>query len=617
MFRKSFWIMGLALIVVALALSSCQPVTQQTTGGTTVVGTTTQQPTTKPTSTATTTSGPTLVKNAFGKMVEKPQYGGKQTWVLTGNTATQVWDPVVSTNSVSTAVQIYGRLTIGDWSKGPQGTGEYAYDTSYVPDKYLMGYLAERWERPDTRTCIWYLRQGVHWQNKPPVNGREVTADDIVNSFLRAQGDARNVFYVGPTVAEADKLKITKIDKYTVKMTFVDPDARMPHGQGNWNYIWPKEAVDLYGNLNDWRNAVGTGPFMPTDCVPDSSITFKRNPNFYFKDPFFPENQLPYIDTLEYLVILDESTRISALRTYKVDILSVPWDKFEGIKSTNPELLSRKVPPDYTNVIFMRADLAPFSDKRVRQALQFAVDEPRINNEYYKGDAIILNWPIMPSLADLYTPIDKLPANSAKMFTYDPDTAKKLLADAGLPTGLKLTVNASSAGARFIELLTIVKENWAAAGIDMTIKQWESATYSSLIFGRKYTDMAASTWGNNGLDDAFGWAHGGWVGKGRASSVYNFSNVTDPVAEATYIKLMDTVDPATQEKMRRDENVYEIDQAWEVILPTPYTYWFWAPWFKGYAGEVGLGPDPGENYSLAWFTWLDRPLKQKITGIKE
>jgi len=328
----------------------------------------------------------------------------------------------------------------------------------------------------------------------------------------------------------------------------------------------------------------------------------------------FPDNQLPYADNLEILVILDESTRIAALRTWKVDILGVPWDKVDSIKSTNPELLLRKVPPDYTDVIFMRSDLAPFSDKRVRQAFQFAVDEPRINDEYYKGNAIILNWPIMPSLVDLYTPIDQLPANSAKMFTYDPDTAKKLLADAGFPTGIKITVNTASSNTRMLEKLAIVKENWAAAGIDATLKPIEPATYTSLIFGRKYTDMAASTWGNNGLDDAFGWAHGGWVGKGGASSVYNFSNVNDPVADETYKKLMDTLDQAAADKIRKDENVREIDLAWEVITPTPYSYFFWAPWVKGYLGEVGLGPDPGENGSTSWFQWIDLGLKQKITG---
>jgi peptide/nickel transport system substrate-binding protein len=512
---------------------------------------------------------------------------------------------------------VYGRLTVGDWATGPQGTGKYAFDTSYVPDKYLMGYLAERWERPDTVTCIWYLRKGVRWQNKPPVNGREVVAQDIVDSFVRAQGDTRNVFYVGPTVPDAEKLKITAVDKYTVKFVGPTPDGRMVHGEGNWNYIWPKELVTQYGNLNDWRIAVGTGPWMPVDCVTDSSILFKRNPDFFMKDPFFPQNQLPYADNLEYLVILDESTRLAALRTHKVDILGVAWDQVDPMKSTNPELLSRRVPPDYTDVLFMRTDLAPFSDKRVRQALQYAVDEPRINNEYYKGNAIILNWPIMPSLADLYTPVDKLPPDLAKMFTYDTATAKKLLSDAGFPNGLKLTVNCSSSNVRLIEKLSIIKENWAAAGIDMTIKTHEPATYTSLIFGRKYQDMAASTWGNNGLDDAFGWANGGWVGKGGASSVYNFSNVTDQVAADTYNKLMDTVDQATQDKIRRDENVREIDLAWEVITPTPYTNNFWAPWFKGYQGEVGIGPDPGENGGVSWFVWIDKNLKQKITGQKQ
>ena len=64
-----------------------------------------------------------------------------------------------------------------------------------------------------------HIRKGCKWQNKPPVNGREVTSDDAAYSFKRGQSDPRNVFYVGPTVPEDQKLKIQVLDKYTVKFT--------------------------------------------------------------------------------------------------------------------------------------------------------------------------------------------------------------------------------------------------------------------------------------------------------------------------------------------------------------------------------------------------------------
>jgi hypothetical protein len=128
--------------------------------------------------------------------------------------------------------------------------------------------------------------------------------------------------------------------------------------------------------------------------------------------------------------------------------------------------------------------------------------------------------------------------------------------------------------------------------------------------------MAYSTWGNNGVDDVFGWAHDGWVGKGGAKSVYAFSSVNDPVATETYRKLMDTLDFETREKIRKEENIREIGLCWEISLPIPYSYYFWAPWLKGYSGEAGIGPDPPEFGGICRYAWIDKAIKSKVTGVK-
>ena len=69
--------------------------------------------------------------------------------------------------------------------------------------------------------------------------------------------------------------------------------------------------------------------------------------------------------------------------------------------------------------------------------------------------------------------------------------------------------------------------------------------------------------------------------------------------------------------MRREENLHEIEMVWEIPLPTPAAYFFWMPWIKGYAGEVGVGPDPGENSGVYRYVWIDPDLKYEITGIRE
>lgn len=357
---------------------------------------------------------------------------------------------------------------------------------------------------------------------------------------------------------------------------------------------------------------------MVKDCVPDSSILFVRNPTFYEKDPFFPENQLPYIDSYEILVIPDESTRIAALRTYKLDCYNYfPWDKAETMHRTSPELNMRKMSPDYGYEIFMRVDIAPFSDVRVRQALQYALNEPKMKDEYFKGAALILGWPVQPYFTTHYTPLEQLPENLRKLFEHQPQMAKKFMADAGYPTGFKTEVAVSSAWPKGIEMLSIVKEDWKAIGVELEIKPTEPSTFTSLIFGKKYPAMVYLAWGNNGVDDAFGWAHDGWVGKGGAKSVYAFSPVDDPIATETYRKLMDTIDFNEREKIRKEHTIREIGLCWEISLPIPNAYSFWVPWLKGYKGEAGVGPDPPEHGGVYRYVWMDRAMKLKMTGIKD
>ena len=73
--------------------------------------------------------------------------------------------------------------------------------------------------------------------------------------------------------------------------------------------------------MSDWRKVIGSGPWMISDYVPGSQVTFTRNPDYFEKDPLHPDQQLPYLDTLKLLLIPDLSTRLTALRTGTLDWL--------------------------------------------------------------------------------------------------------------------------------------------------------------------------------------------------------------------------------------------------------------------------------------------------------
>ena len=614
--RKVLWLVLSSLMVVALVLPSCAPAAVEEEGKT-IVGKVVEEEEEAVVEVEEEAKGPEMVRDAFGKLKEKPRYGGTITVVWSSPSPTLILDPVIATRSVAAGIHTYSRLGIADWAKGPQGTNEFPFTSSFIPDEFSAGDVCESWEIMDLQTIVFKIRQNVYWHNVPPMNGRQFTAEDAVYAFERAGDDPQSTFYTAEERDPELPPYVMALDKFTLQIMSDTPDTRMLHGVLYWMYMQPREVVETYGDANDPDHQVGTGPFVVTDNVPDSSMTWKRNPNYHLVDPFFPENRLPYIDTLQAIVILDESTRLAALRTHKIERLGVPWDKVEGIKETNPELLNRKVLPDSAAVIFLRTDIEPFSDKKVRQAVTLAIDQPTIAEEFYGGNAYLLVWPTLPSFVSHYTPMDQLPELSQKLYQYQPELAREFLAEAGYPNGFQTEVLCPSSAPQWIDTMAIVKEYLMDVGIDMEIRILEPTTFGSTLYGKQYPAMIFLYWGNNGYIDAFGWAHGGWVSDTGVPSVYNFGNVVDDIAEETFLTVQGEADVALRNQMINEQNLREIDLCWEIPIPTPASFFFWMPWIKGYEGEVGVGPDPGENYGVFRYVWIDQDLKYEITGQRD
>ncbi len=169
--------------------------------------------------------------------------------------------------------------------------------------------------------------------------------------------------------------------------------------------IYAPEVIEKYGDMNDWYNNVGTGPFILVDYVTAASATFVKNPNYWMHDPFRPENQLPYLDGVRHIYIPDAATATAALRTAKIDWLTaITWEAAAGLRKINPELVNLCYAEVANQGAFMwRMDKfdRPWQDKRVRHALYMAVDQQAIANDYYGGLAAIFMWSVPPNLQPL------------------------------------------------------------------------------------------------------------------------------------------------------------------------------------------------------------------------
>ena len=331
-----------------------------------------------------------MVKDpATGQMILKPQYGGSlaEAWTADPPPTTDTWWGAQARNVVSFFLE---KLGIGDWALDRD---MFEFKAYYHPLDVIKPHLAESFEiSPDGLTFTFRIRKGVHWHDKPPMNGRELVADDVVFSFNRIAGTGSGFTEkspYAPNIADLPIESITAPDNYTVvfKLSKLDLSAfQMIYNdshEGGW--IYPPEVIKQYGHMQDWKTAVGTGPYMLTDWVVGSSLTYTKNPNYWGYDEKFPENRLPYLDEIKMLIIPDFSTRLTAFRTGKIARLTgVSFDQSQAIQKTDPELVWTTVPRqswDYA----MDVRKPPFDDIRVRTAMQLALDLEAMNNTMMGG----------------------------------------------------------------------------------------------------------------------------------------------------------------------------------------------------------------------------------------
>ena len=313
------------------------------------------------------------------------------------------------------------------------------------------------------------------------MNGRELTADDVVFNFHRFTGLGSGFTEKSPAGSILTSLPIASIeatDKLTVEIkltqtSFTALDVFLYDSfDGGW--IYPPEVIKEHGNVQDWRNLVGTGPYELVDWVEGSSLTYTRNPNYWAFDEKFPENRLPYADELNQLTMRDPVTRMAALRTGKLAILDeLSRDDVESLQRTDPELVITNTIRGGSNTSSaLDVRQPPFDDIRVRQAMQLAIDIEAINQGLYGGLALTTPMGAIGTAAlGFYVPFEEWPEEVKANYGYDPERAERLLDEAGYPRGADgtrfKTTYMTTTTRGDIEYTQIAKDYWAQIGVDV------------------------------------------------------------------------------------------------------------------------------------------------------
>ena len=577
-------------------------------------------------------SGERYVRNVWGQLVERPQYGGTVTWAASRGSFEQQHDPYFG-GYVGMRFVFEG-MSNTDWTL-PRD--EYPYLTSRYQDFAMSRpHLAESWEiSPDRKTYTFHIRPGVQWQNKAPVNGRELTAKDVEYTFHRNLGLGSG--YTEPNqemwqwTSEATRLEsVTATDKYTVVMKPVNPGGidliRYMTGfrQFNGGVIIPPEVIEQHGDMKDWENAIGTGPYAVTDFVADSSRTFTRNPNYWMIDPIHPDlgNRLPYVEQVRTLSMPEMSTRVAALRTGKITFAggkNLEWDQTADLRKTNPELVAIKVRGDQTTNPGFRMNKPPFDDIRVRIAMQKAINRHEINYAYYGSEADPTPFGYISGFAKgMFVPFAELPDEVKLEYEYDPEEAERLLDEAGYPRGpdgirFSVTQGLFQLWPEDIDLATLVTAYWDKIGVDVTIVDIAQGSehWASMVAGDYDIVSGWPRHFNTPPMPEMAWPFSGGPaspqGEGQPAIV---TQIADPVWNEIIGRLEATVDQKEYNSIMRELDLHYHKQHWTIALNIVDLYMMHQPYLKGYRGEMGGGHGEAVIEFLP-YAWIDQELKQR------
>ncbi|MHB9144802.1 MAG: ABC transporter substrate-binding protein [Symbiobacteriia bacterium] len=357
-----------------------------------------------------------------------------------------------------------------DWTNWPAEKMVFDALLDYDATTHLEPRLAVAMPQvsADAKVYTFTLRKGVKFHN-----GRELTADDVAYSITRVLDPVTKSpgagFFTGIDGAQdfidgkAKTVSGIKVkDPYTIEFTLSQPDVTFLNKMAlDFAFVVPKEEVEKWGDAFG-HHPVGTGPFVFKEWVSGQHLTFERNPNYF----------IPGVPKLDKVTIeVGVTPEVALLRVEKgdLDLMGDPIPAADYARIKNDPAWKNRLttqPQVSTMYLAINTQMKPFTDVRVRQALNMAIDKDRIV-KLMGGRGTVANQ-ILPPLMPGY---DK----SYQGYAYDPDKAKALLAQAGYPDGFSTEMEVIAVDPQ-PKLAESMQQDLAKIGVKVTLRTLASST---------------------------------------------------------------------------------------------------------------------------------------------
>ncbi len=453
----------------------------------------------------------------------------------------------------------------------------------------LVGELAEKWSWQDNyRNLVFFLRKDVKWHDGKPFTSKDVKFTfDIVREAPEAQAklrtNPRKDWYANVEAVEA-------ADPHTVVFRLKRPQPSMllmlASGQSP---VYPTHVPPAEHR----SRCVGTGPFKLKEWRKGEFVEYVKNPDYFVKGR-------PYLDGIKFVVIRDRSTQIAAVQSGQLDLAGTGWNRTnaEDAKAGAPKLVLVEMDNNVNDNVLINFKKPPFNDRRVRQAINLALDRKAYLVGPRQG-AATFGGALLPRPAGVWG----LPSVEVARLAGMGDQAKqkaearKLLAEAGFGPGnpLKFTLS-TRALSIYVDTASWMVDQLQQIGVEATIEQIETGVWHPKMTRLEY--QVALNLTGVGIDDPDAQLFENY----RCGSQRNFSGYCSEEIDRLMVEQSQTLD-----RVKRLALVNEIDRKLQADGARPILGWakqhyvLW-PHVKGWV----VHENSIYNVSRRQDVWLDK-----------
>lgn len=420
--------------------------------------------------------------------------------------------------------------------------------------------LATEWKSDpeDSRKWLFKLRKGVKFHD-----GTDFTADAVIWNFERIFNDKATNYDSAQAAIVRVSLpmleKYEKLDDDTIVLWTKKPFSPFPYLITRVLFVSPTQFAKVGGKWVDFgRQPAGTGPFKVLKVTQRVSIELARNEDYWDKA------RVPKLEKLTLIPMPEATTRLAALRSGQVDWIEVPPpDAIPSLKSAGFQI-SLKPYPHLWPWVLSNAESSPFKDKRIRQALNYAIDRD--------GLVSLLNGTAKPATG-FYDPSYQAYGKPKTTYNHDPAKAKALLKEAGFgpdkPLKAKIMISTSGSGQMMpIPMNEFLQQNLKEVGFDI---EYNVVDWGTMLVAFRNPPTAAMSQGAHGVNISLPFSDPTNIYRFFHSSAMppngsNWGVVSDPKIDKALDEAFNTFDPAKRDELIGEASAAIVDEAYWLFI---------------------------------------------------